>query len=177
MYVCHSKDIYLLHEMYNLFNYMYGPLQCFKRHRRKKLWERKFLSIFLRHPREWKKLFFHPLLNYNLQPPQRSSFLYTSSTTVVVVLHTHISTHFSLSRAMIFFLHVTHFSLNFLLILSFFSFISLSLFISGVIFSWKTSYFKWQRSKKDESQKFPSLQRHPASEGNVTKMELLIYGV
>ena len=113
-------------------------LQCFKRHRRKKNFESESFSQFFFYTRQNAESF----LNYYLQPPQRSSFLYTSSTTVVVVLHTHISTHFSLSRAKIFFLHVTHFSLNFLLILSFFSFISLSLFISGVIFSWKTSYFK-----------------------------------
>lgn len=125
IYIYYTKCIIYLITRVSLFCVLRGIEE-------KKLWERKFLSIFLWHPREWKKLLFHPLLSYNLQPPQNSSFLSTSSTTVVVVLHTHISIQFSLSLSLSlgrwFFFSMLHtFHLIFFLFSDFLFFFTLSL--------------------------------------------------
>lgn len=130
--------------MYNLFNYTCEPLLCIKRHRREKTLRAKVSLNFSLTPARVKKASFPP--TFELQPPTSTKLILFVNIfdncrrgSSYTYKHTIFSLPLPLSRAMIFFLHVTHFSLNFLLILRF------SLFfhsLSCVMFLWNNLIFQ-----------------------------------
>lgn len=137
-------------------------LFCVLKEHRRENFESESCSRFSLDTRESEKSSFPPTIEC-LQPPHLSSSLSTSSTTVVVVLHTHITTQFSLSRAMIFPCYATHFSLNFLLL--FFTLFS----ISGVFVFQMTS----QQEKMNLKNSF-HLRDIPWARNGITKLRSLM---